>query len=111
MLYLTTIDTILQHTQLQLEMLGKHRDNVTRFGELCTVLRQQGSNFTEVVDADETEINYHIYPENHGDYLAIVEAVNGMGAHRTICGENHMCDIVNAMPDAPTFWLHIPMSN
>lgn len=87
----------------------RNRADIERFEELCAVLRSQGSVFTEQLDADADEINYHIYPADHGDYIAIVEALCGMGAHRTQSGSG--CDIVNPEPDAPMFWLHIPPTN
>lgn len=109
MLFETTFADIMRCTLQKVEMLNKNRKSISNFEELCAVLKQDDSKFTAVVDADELEVNYHLYPVTHSDYLIILDAVTSMGAHKTSCSANHMCDIINLVPAAPTFWLHIPM--
>jgi hypothetical protein len=75
------------------------------------VLRAQGSVFAESLQVGLDEIYYAIAPENHGDYLAIIEALASMGAHRISLGGIEPIDFVNPQPDAPAFFLSIPLVN
>ena len=109
MLFETTFADIMRCTLQKIDSLNNNRNNISKFEALCVALKQDDCKFTEVVDADELEVNYHLYPVTHGDYLIVLEAITNMGAHKTISTTNHMCDIINLEPIAPTFWLHIPM--
>lgn len=83
--------------------LNRSRHDIAKFEELCAVLRAHGINFTESLDVDDHEVNYYIQPANHGDYLSMIETLGDIGAYRTRTSE--ACEIVNAEPDAPPFWL------
>lgn len=88
--------------------LNKYRADIERFEELCAVLRA-GSSFHETLEAEMDEVTYHIHPKSLDDYLVIIEALGGMGAHRITIDTSH--ELVNTEPDAPEFWLHIPSTN
>lgn len=109
LLFTQTLNGILQECSLRTDTLYKNKNNIIKFDDLCKVLRQGGIKFEIEVDADEMEINYHMRPAMHGDYLALVEALANMGGRRTtLNGPYSDLDIVSMEPEAPSFWLHIP---
>lgn len=111
MLISTTFHAIMREALDKAATLTAHRLDIAKFEELCAVLRQQGNAFTESLQVGVDEIDYAIVPDNHGDYLAIAEALAAMGAHRKIDPDMHMRDIINPQPDAPVFFLSVPFIN
>jgi len=108
------------HSELLITLFAKtvtlhaHKHFITQFEELCAVLRHQGISFCESLDVKVDRLEYHIKPANHGDYLAIVDALFEMGATRIPADwdANHdTCDFINPAPDAPAFWLTVPLTN
>jgi hypothetical protein len=106
MLIAKTFQAIMRDALGKADRLTKERQAIRQFEELCAVLRQQGSRFTESLDPEVDEITYFIQPDNHGDYLAIIEAMSGMGADHLLTGGDR--DLINPQPDAPAFWLTTP---
>lgn len=105
--------SILAETLAKDAMLVAHSADIARFEDLCAVLRQQGSSFEMSANVSTTGIEYGICPADHGDYLEIIEALAGMGARRTLVETfGPMCrDLVDMQPDAPAFFLSIPLTN
>lgn len=109
MLIEQTFYELMKYALQQSATLNKNRLEIEKFEELCAILRCQGSEFTLDLDVTDSEVGFHLMPANHGDYLDIVEALCGMGAHRQKASDH--CEIINPQPDAPIFWLHIPVAN